>query len=67
MTGLLVLFGKDTAHHDVARAVWAWAHGLVSPEIAGRFPDGADVDVASRVLAAPLTGLTASVADRPRS
>lgn len=65
MAGLLALFGEDTAHHDIARAAWAWAHGLVSLEIAGRFPDGADVDAAWRVLVETLTGLTASADTLP--
>ncbi|MFF2025433.1 TetR/AcrR family transcriptional regulator [Streptomyces sp. NPDC058171] len=36
--------------HDVdrARAVWAFAHGMVSLEIHGRFPDGADLAAAWR-------------------
>jgi AcrR family transcriptional regulator len=32
-----------------ARALWGLAHGLVSLELAGRFPPGADVDAAWRV------------------
>jgi AcrR family transcriptional regulator len=32
-----------------ARAVWAFAHGLVDLELAGRFPPGADVERAWRV------------------
>ncbi|MGX2997503.1 TetR family transcriptional regulator [Streptomyces sp. JNUCC 64] len=31
---------------DRARAVWAFAHGMVSLEIHGRFPDGADLAAA---------------------
>lgn len=31
---------------DLARAAWAAAHGLVSLEIAGRFPEDADLDLA---------------------
>lgn len=31
---------------DVARAVWAFAHGMTSLELAGRFPPGADLDTA---------------------
>ncbi|MGY0023586.1 TetR/AcrR family transcriptional regulator [Streptomyces sp. YJ-C3] len=38
---------------DLARAVWAFAHGMVILEIHGRFPDGADLERAWR------TGLTA--------
>ena len=33
---------------DLARAVWAMAHGLTSLELAGRFPPGADVGAAWR-------------------
>ncbi|MFI1582051.1 TetR/AcrR family transcriptional regulator [Embleya sp. NPDC020630] len=29
--------------HDAARAVWGFAHGMVSLELAGRFPPGADL------------------------
>lgn len=31
---------------DVARAAWAFAHGMVSLELAGRFPATADLDAA---------------------
>jgi AcrR family transcriptional regulator len=31
---------------DRARAVWAFAHGMVQLELAGRFPPGADLDAA---------------------
>ena len=31
---------------DRARAAWAFAHGMVMLEIAGRFPDDADLDAA---------------------
>ncbi len=31
---------------DLARAVWAYAHGMVELELAGRFPPGADLDAA---------------------
>jgi AcrR family transcriptional regulator len=31
---------------DAARAAWAFAHGMVQLEIAGRFPPGADLDPA---------------------
>lgn len=50
MAGVLSLFGEDADRHDVARAAWAWAHGLVSLEIAERFPPGADLDAAWKVL-----------------
>jgi len=42
---------------DIARAVWSLAHGLVTLELADRFPPGADLDAAWSVglgrLAAP--------------
>jgi AcrR family transcriptional regulator len=31
---------------DKARAVWAFAHGMIMLELAGRFPPGADLDAA---------------------
>lgn len=31
---------------DLARAAWAFAHGMVVLELAGRFPPGADLDAA---------------------
>jgi AcrR family transcriptional regulator len=31
---------------DLARAVWAFAHGMVDLELAGRFPPDADLDAA---------------------
>jgi hypothetical protein len=33
---------------DRARAVWAFAHGMVALELAERFPPGADLDAAWR-------------------
>ena len=33
---------------DLARAAWAFVHGMASLEIAGRFPPGADLDAAWR-------------------
>ena len=40
---LIGIFGGDV---DRARAAWAFAHGMTSLELAGRFPPGADVDQA---------------------
>lgn len=40
---------------DLARTGWAWAHGLVSLELAGRFPPDADLDEAWRILVDVLT------------
>jgi len=34
---------------DLARALWAFAHGMADLELAGRFPPGADLDKAWRV------------------
>lgn len=36
------------ADADLARAAWAFAHGMVNLELNGRFPEGADVDAAWR-------------------
>jgi hypothetical protein len=33
---------------DRARAMWAFAHGMIMPELARRFPPGADVEAAWR-------------------
>ncbi|MDO7880747.1 TetR/AcrR family transcriptional regulator [Salinibacterium soli] len=41
---------------DLGRSTWAWAHGLAMLEIAGRFPDGADIDAAWAVLVDVVTG-----------
>ncbi|GAA1847017.1 TetR/AcrR family transcriptional regulator [Asanoa iriomotensis] len=41
-----------------ARALWGLAHGLISLELAGRFPPGADVDAAWRVGIAAFTATT---------
>jgi hypothetical protein len=38
---MLQAVGYDT---HLARAMWAFAHGMVSLEIDGRFPPGADLD-----------------------
>lgn len=40
---LLAAVGGD---QDRARAAWAFAHGMASLELAGRFPPGADLDAA---------------------
>jgi hypothetical protein len=40
---LLETTGGDLA---LARAIWAFAHGLVSLELASRFPSDADIDAA---------------------
>ncbi|WP_449283545.1 TetR/AcrR family transcriptional regulator [Leucobacter sp.] len=42
--------------HPRSRLAWAAAHGLVSLEIAGRFPAGTDLDAAWRTLSATLSG-----------
>lgn len=45
---LVAALGGD---EHVARAVWAAAHGLVSLELAGRFPPDADIDAAWAAMA----------------
>jgi AcrR family transcriptional regulator len=40
---LVAAVGGD---EDLARAVWAFAHGMVVLELNGRFPPGADLDAA---------------------
>ena len=35
---------------DMARSLWAWAHGLLSLELVDRYPPGADLDAAWQVL-----------------
>ena len=45
---LLSAFGDE----HVARAVWASAHGLVTLELAGRFPPEADLDAAWAAMVA---------------
>ncbi|CAG7598416.1 TetR/AcrR family transcriptional regulator [Leucobacter soli] len=56
MGALLRFFDEDLTRHDRARLAWAAAHGLVSLEIVGRFPEGADLASAwgslARLLAA---------------
>lgn len=52
---------RDGSHdpnrdHTRARLAWAAAHGLVSLEIAGRFPPDADLDAAWRRLVEALAG-----------
>jgi AcrR family transcriptional regulator len=39
---------RAAGHRDRARAVWAFAHGMVVLELAGRFPPDADLDTAWR-------------------
>lgn len=39
-------FLQATGSHDLARATWAMAHGLVMLELNGRFPADADLDAA---------------------
>jgi AcrR family transcriptional regulator len=44
---------RATGDPDLARAVWAFAHGMVALELAGRFPPGADLEAAwSKAIAA---------------
>ena len=39
---------RVTGDADLARAVWAFAHGMTVLELTGRFPPGADLDAAWR-------------------
>jgi Tetracyclin repressor-like, C-terminal domain len=39
---------RAAGDQDLARAVWASAHGMVQLELARRFPPGADLDSAWR-------------------
>lgn len=55
MHPLLEYFGETESLHPRSRSAWAWAHGLASLEIAGRFPPGADIDEAWHVLVETLT------------
>ncbi|MHA3685021.1 TetR/AcrR family transcriptional regulator [Leucobacter sp. HY1908] len=55
MSALLKFFGESHASHDRARAAWAAAHGLVSLELAGRFPPGTDLDAAWAVYTSAFT------------
>jgi len=50
---LLRALGDDG---DLARAAWAFAHGMVQLELAGRFPPGADLAAAWRSGVAALEG-----------
>lgn len=43
MQALLTHFGEEEGDHHRARLAWAAAHGLVSLELAGRFPPSADL------------------------
>jgi AcrR family transcriptional regulator len=47
-----------------ARAVWAFAHGMVSLELAGRFPDDADLAAAWAVGLAGITAVDTVGMDR---
>lgn len=50
MAAILTYFGESATDHPRARVAWAAAHGLVVLELAGRFPEDADLDEAWRVL-----------------
>ena len=59
MAATLRLFGEEAGvdeDHPRSRLAWAAAHGLVSLEIAERFPPGADLDAAWRALVDALSG-----------
>lgn len=55
MRPLLAHYGETSAEHPRSRAAWAAAHGLVSLEIADRFPEGADLTASWRFLVAALS------------
>lgn len=55
MRALLNYFDESIGSHDRARAAWAAAHGLVSLELAGRFPPGSDLDAAWEVYTSAFT------------
>lgn len=57
MSALLAFFNEVPGQHDRARAAWAGAHGLVSLELADRFPPSANVDAAWRVFIQAFEGL----------
>jgi hypothetical protein len=46
---------RAASSQDRARAVWAFAHGMVALELSGRFPPDADLDAAWRTGIAALT------------
>lgn len=60
MAGLLTLLGETPEHHPRARSAWAWAHGLVSLEIADRFPPGVDLETEWEILTSTLSSWTAA-------
>lgn len=43
MAAVIRLFGESAADHDRSRQAWAMIHGMVSLELAGRFPPGVDL------------------------
>ena len=55
MRALLNYFDETVGSHDRARAAWAGAHGLVSLELAGRFPPGSNLDAAWDVYTSAFT------------
>ena len=50
---LIAAVGGDP---DLARAAWAYAHGMVGLELAGRFPPDADLAAAWRKAIAAFSG-----------
>lgn len=59
---LLTALGGDRTR---ARAAWAFAHGMVALELAGRFPDDADLAAAWAVGLAGITTADTAEAIRP--
>lgn len=66
MQALLDLFGETLSEHPRSRAMWAWAHGLVVLEIAGRFPPGVDLESSWRILVESLAPLVPEPTQHPR-
>ncbi len=55
MAAVLRFFGQHEDRRARARLAWAAAHGLVSLELAGRFPPDADLEAAWRLLSTAMT------------
>jgi AcrR family transcriptional regulator len=53
------------ADTGLARAAWAFAHGMVSLELAGRFPGDADLDAAWRAGVDAFARAAPAAGDRP--
>lgn len=51
---------------DLARAIWAFAHGMTILELNGRFPAGADLDAAWQTGLTALQGAIPAQRQKPR-